>query len=556
MPTSVLPSFQPTTSQPSTFRPTAQPTVSPTLKPTSQPTSTPTTALPSFQPTTSQPSTLRPTAQPTVSPTVKPTSQPTPQPTSTPTTALPSFQPTTSQPSTLRPTAQPTPSPTLKPTSQPTPQPTSTPTSTPTTALPSFQPTASQPSTLRPTAQPTVSPTLKPTSQPTPQPTSTPTTALPSFQPTTSQPSTLQPTAQPTVSPTLKPTIQPTFQPNTPSTQTAAAQPWSTSSSATISPVFVSLPFLGGCPAQVGEFASIHHEPGDRVSKDGIVFECKEWPASLYCSQGAFNPMPGSKTKNEEPEHWKVAWEVVGHCSGAIVLPVDGCPSAWSSGGVHKYKENDQVSVIKSNTPFARAIYKCKAWPYSWHCGQHSPLDYSGGVLGWEYVGECTGTIGPSPSPTFPPGTLIINGCPAEYNSASNSNKNYKAGDQVARADVVYECREFPYSGYCNQEGFAPGDQYDYMAWNRLGPCDGTKSPTISPMTFLGSAPCTYVKIVATTPTPTPVVTPVRVGAKKFQCKPWPLVYLFCRMPAYAPTDSETTGWWNEAWTLVGTCPP
>jgi hypothetical protein len=335
----------------------------------------------------------------------------------------------------------------------------------------------------------------------------------------------------------------------------------------------VSLPFLGGCPAQVGEFASIHHEPGDRVSKDGIVFECKEWPASLYCSQGAFNPKPDSKTKNEEQQHWKLAWEVVGHCSGVIAPPVDGCPSAWSSGDIHKYKENDQVSVVKSNIPLlTQAIYKCKAWPYSWHCGQHSPLDYSGGVLGWEYVGECAGTIGPSTSPTFPPGTLIINGCPAEYNSASNSNKNYKASDQVARANVVYECREFPYSGYCNQEGFAPGDQYGYMAWNRLGPCDGTKSPTISPTTlFFGSAPCTYVKIVATTPTPTPVVTPVdkwsagtlyesgdqvRVGAKKFQCKHWPLVYLFCRMSAYAPTDSETTGWWNEAWTLVGTCPP
>ncbi len=127
---------------------------------------------------------------------------------------------------------------------------------------------------------------------------------------------------------------------------------------------------------------------------------------------------------------------------------------------------------------------------------------------------------------------------------------------------VVYQCREFPYSGYCNQKGFAPGEQYDNMAWTLVGPCDGTVAPTSSPTGYTGT--CTYTKVVATTPTPTPVAPwsagtmyeagdEVRISAKKFKCKPWPF-YLWCRLSAYAPTLAET-GLWTEAWTLAGTCP-
>ncbi len=414
--------------------------------------------------------------------------------------------------------------PTSPPTSLPT---TALPTSEPTTALPTFQPTTAQPTTALPTFQPT-------------------TTALPTSQPTTALPTSSQPTSQPTLT-----TAKPTFATTT-----------------TSSPVFVTLPFLGGCPPQVTEFDSVHHEPGDRVSYGTLVFECKSWPLSLFCSQAAFNPSSSNIADDSKTEHWKRAWEVVGHCSGGIAHTTVGCPDLWTSGNMDKYKENDQVSVIKSNTtPFVQAIYKCKAWPYSWHCGHHSPLDYNDGHLGWEYAGVCAGTIGPTMSPTLAAGTVVITGCPAGYNSSANSN--YKAGDQVSRSKVVYQCREFPYSGYCNQKAFAPGEQYDYMAWTLLGPCDGTTlAPTSAPTIYSGSSPCTYVKIVTTTPTPTPVVTPVvtwsggtlyeagdqvRIGAKKFECKPWPF-YFWCRVSAYAPTLSDT-GLWTEAWTLAGTCP-
>jgi hypothetical protein len=426
--------------------------------------------------------------------------------------------------------------------------PTSPPTSLPTTALPTSQPTF-QPTTASPTFQPSAQPT-------TALPTSLPTTALPTVQPT-AQPTTALPTSQPTANPT---TALPT---SLPTTALPTVQP--TAQPTTALPTFVTLPFLGGCPPQVTEFDSVHHEPGDRVSYGALVFECKSWPLSLFCSQAAFNPT--TSNLDSKTEQWKRAWEVVGHCSGGIAHTTVGCPDLWTSGNIDKYKENDQVSVIKSTTPFVQAIYKCKSLPYSWHCGHHSPLDYNGGHLGWEYVGVCTGTIGPTMSPTLAAGTVVIAGCPAGYNSSANSN--YKAGDQVSRSKVVYQCREFPYSGYCNQKAFAPGEQYDYMAWTLLGPCDGTTlAPTSAPTVYSGSSPCTYAKIVTTTPTPTPVVTPVvtwsvgtlyeagdqvRIGAKKFQCKPWPF-YFWCRVSAYAPTLSDT-GLWTEAWTLAGTCP-
>ena len=327
----------------------------------------------------------------------------------------------------------------------------------------------------------------------------------------------------------------------------------------------MTLPSVGGCPPAFSVSALENYEPGDRVSKGAIVFECKPWPLSLFCSQAAFEPDLNSKS-----ESWMQAWQVIGHCTGTIPSSVIGCPGVWNSGDMTKYKENDQVSVIKSNSPLIQVIYKCKAWPYTWYCGQISPLTSNGGKLGWEYVGECTGTIEPSTSPTLSPGTVIIAGCPTDYSLAK---VDYKAGDQVAMVagtsssyKVVYQCREFPFSGYCNQKGFAPGEQYDYMAWTLVGPCDGTLAPTSAPTEYTGT--CTYTKVVTTTPTPTPVITPVapwaagtvydagdqvRIGAKKFQCKPWPY-YFWCRLSAYAPTPSET-GLWTEAWTLAGTCP-
>ena len=405
---------------------------------------------------------------------------------------------------------------------------------------------------------------------------------------TTASPTTIH-TAYPlTTKPTINPMNAPTYQPittNPTSSEKSTNKPTNSGPTVTIttSPtnaIFLTLPFVGGCPATFNEFTANTYEAGNMVSKDAIVYQCRSWPYSLFCSQAAFKPdLLGSKL-----EHWRQAWQIIGQCSGTIsptAVPTSptgliGCPVEWASGDITKYKENDRVSVIvkKSSESLTKAIYKCRAWPISLYCAQFSPIDPIGGSLGWVYVESCSGTIAPIASPTLIPGTVVIDGCPSDFSGSVASKNVYKSGDRVAWAvstspyKVVYQCREFPNSGYCNQKGFTPGEQYDYMAWTVIGPCDGTMKPTSAPTAFIPGTSCTYTKVYnPTASTPSSVVTSVgvwsagtlyedgdqvRVGAKKFQCKPWPY-YLWCRSAAYAPTDSAT-GLWTEAWTPSGSC--
>lgn len=325
----------------------------------------------------------------------------------------------------------------------------------------------------------------------------------------------------------------------------------------------MTLAAVGGCPAAFTY--STKYDVGDKVSKGNIVFKCKGWPLSSYCSQAGYEPDLTSSSTN-----WKMAWLVAGYCMGTItptVSPtatsVGGCPSEWTADA--NYNENDKVGVIVSSLPLIQLVYKCKAWPYSGHCGQYSPIHPAGGKLGWEYIGGCDGTIAPTSSPTFDPITVVA-GCPDHYNSAYTT---YEAGDQVTRTvsttplrQLVYKCNQFPNSLYCNLKAFAPGKQFDYMAWTIIAPCHGTITPTTSPTAY-DARDCSFVKMIGTTPAPTPVLPwsstiqyeagdQVRIGGTKFECKPWPY-YLWCRLSVYKPT-LEMRGLWTEAWILAGTC--
>lgn len=334
--------------------------------------------------------------------------------------------------------------------------------------------------------------------------------------------------------------------------------------SPTNSPIFVSLPNVGGCPSTY--IANSPYETGSRVSLNSIVYQCKSWPSSLYCPQDAYKPDPAS-TLN----YWQQAWERVGYCSGSIIPTTSptiasgggGCPPPWVGGGISKYKADDRVSVIKP-TSGDTMVYKCKAWPYSGYCGQFDPLHLTGGSLGWELVGGCSGTITPTTSPTFAAGT-VTTGCPNMYVEGSTS---YKSGDQVATAiagstthKMVYKCREWPNGGYCNQRGFAPGTEYSNMAWMEVGPCTGTYAPTAPPTEFTSA--CKYIKVVNNTPVAVVVNKwtagvsyvagdQVRIDGNTYMCKPWPY-YLWCSNAAYQPTTSAT-GLWNEAWSPSGPC--
>ena len=82
------------------------------------------------------------------------------------------------------------------------------------------------------------------------------------------------------------------------------------------SPVYLALADAGGCP---GAYASsTSYEQGDRVSKTGLVYQCKEWPMSTHCTEQGYEADTSVGTSRQILDYWKSALTVVGHCIGSI----------------------------------------------------------------------------------------------------------------------------------------------------------------------------------------------------------------------------------------------
>jgi len=369
-------------------------------------------------------------------------------------------------------------------------------------------------------------------------------------------------------------------------------------------PNHVALQDLGGCPDGWKETNSVTaYEEGDTVAEDGLVYTCKAWPMSGHCGQAGYKPNHNPAT----PQAWRDAWTVAGHCSGSIgptsapvsdTTAIGACPPEWERGSNVKYEEGDMVSLTVSEVPLRRVAYVCKAWPMSGYCGQFRPTEY-GGDQGWKLAGSCEGSVGPTASPVFVSlGDYGTPGCPEPWNVGGTS---YEAGDLVSFAvstdpsrNLVYRCRTFPNSGYCNQGvGFMPGAKNGHMAWDLVGTCDGSRAPTSSPVAYGGT--CEYNKCVTTTArvscvpgesgcsctagypagpsckkdldTTTCSDVPVnawsssvdyvegdvvRVATKRFVCKGYP-AYFWCRLKNYKP-ELEPNNVWNQAWDEDGMC--
>jgi len=315
---------------------------------------------------------------------------------------------------------------------------------------------------------------------------------------------------------------------------------------------------------------------------------------NMHCGQAGYEPGVKSDTVTD---FWKDAWTVVGYCSGSAgptaspsIDPEDSigaCPDKWTKGDNTFYEEGDKVAVIVSTTPLRQVAFQCKPWPYSGHCGQFAPLTL-GGDLGWILAGSCDGSAGPTASPTFDE-LEVLDGCPAEY---SASTTDYEAGDQVSviisttpKRTLMYECRTWPNTGYCNQVGFSPAvTKFDYMGWELLGACSGTIAPTVSPTLYTGTceyekcnldtyeddcdeetAGCVDGKISVRRCEPSMEdVEPwsssatyetgdvVRLGLDRFKCREHPNVG-WCGNSAYKPTSSDSDIW-TQAWTRDGAC--
>jgi len=88
------------------------------------------------------------------------------------------------------------------------------------------------------------------------------------------------------------------------------------SMSPTGSPAYTTLTDAGGCP-DAWEAGVNKYEENDKVSKNGLVFQCAAFPFSGFCGQTGYEPMPDDGT-----EYWKDAWTVVGYCSGTISVSI------------------------------------------------------------------------------------------------------------------------------------------------------------------------------------------------------------------------------------------
>eukprot|EP00571_Detonula_confervacea_P016686 CAMPEP_0172309786 /NCGR_PEP_ID=MMETSP1058-20130122/10649_1 /TAXON_ID=83371 /ORGANISM="Detonula confervacea, Strain CCMP 353" /LENGTH=366 /DNA_ID=CAMNT_0013022475 /DNA_START=89 /DNA_END=1189 /DNA_ORIENTATION=- len=366
---------------------------------------------------------------------------------------------------------------------------------------------------------------------------------------------------------------------------------------------------MGGCPESWSSKSQTEpYEEGDKVESAGLVFACKAWPRSGYCSQDGYEPLSNPAT----PDAWKQAWQLVGYCSGSIgptaapsfdeLATVGACPEEWVSGDQSAYAPDDKVSVTVSQMPLRKVVYKCKSWPHSNHCGQHAPNTF-GGDLGWSLDGSCDGSIGPTSSPSFDSLGFISNpsGCPQEFSTSVN---DYEAGDVVSitvstspERKIVYECRGWPNSGYCNQQGTSldPGKTYGYLGWTLKGACTGSLAPSSAPQMY-PAGQCFYTKCyTATNCSPGSLAENsvsgsnacscgngdtagtsctqttcddgvevtgysssvtyvsgdiVRMGSQKFTCN----VPGWCNQGAYKP-ELEEDGIWKQAWSKSGNCP-
>ena len=320
----------------------------------------------------------------------------------------------------------------------------------------------------------------------------------------------------------------------------------------------------GGCPPEFSDIA--FYEPTDRISANGVVFECKSWPLSLFCSQEWFKP---DYSLTEPADHYKRAWQVVGYCTGAKPIPGGVCPAEWAAGDAYtKYKENDQVSVVKTYVPLVKVVYKCKLWPYSWYCGLHSPIDYNGGQLGWDFVGECnpgtpvaaptpggagslgtpatlapTTTVAPTKSPVFV-SLSSVGACPPTFTEAA-----YEPGDRVSKDSVVFECKSWPLSLYCAQKAFTPDlkstSDYWKRAWQVVGHCTGTITPgVVCPAAWTSGDMNKYkendqVSVIKSSIPNAKVI---------YKCKAWPYTW-YCGQISPLDSTGGTLGW-----EFVGEC--
>jgi hypothetical protein len=55
---------------------------------------------------------------------------------------------------------------------------------------------------------------------------------------------------------------------------------------------------MGGCPEAWKTKGSVDpYEEGDRITSQGLVYQCKAWPMNAHCGQAGYDPSVGATVK-------------------------------------------------------------------------------------------------------------------------------------------------------------------------------------------------------------------------------------------------------------------
>ncbi|EJK52810.1 hypothetical protein THAOC_27881, partial [Thalassiosira oceanica] len=331
-----------------------------------------------------------------------------------------------------------------------------------------------------------------------------------------------------------------------------------------------------GCPAEydsyndgIGSYSS-HYDPGDLVSVPMPASERAYGENKVYrCKDQGFEELDHHRAQISqcgqvgfEPDgiYGELVWEFLGNCTGTLPPPelVLGywgrrCPAPWI--------EMDWVPGHLPNNTYEYATYASYYEPDYRHCGQagyqppKSPATPGAWKDAWTPQGICDlnyVSAAPTSSPSFDLLDEQEEGCPKVWQSLTS----YYGGDLVsfiASSDpmrrIVYQCRGYPYEGYCNQEAFQPGTAYGHIPWTVIGACDNTMAPTQSPSVYGGV--CDGVEPYTSTQN-YDFGDVVRVGLERYACLGYPFG-LWCNNPSYQP--GLVDGIWNNAWRRDGVCP-
>ena len=238
----------------------------------------------------------------------------------------------------------------------------------------------------------------------------------------------------------------------------------------TLSPV---LPDWGGGPCYAEWEENTKYEAGEYVSRSTgettkAIFQCKTEPFGQY---------PYCEVYDPTDEYGYMAWDIQGSCTGERTPTLPPQQAVWSktvcaplwdnTGGAYEF--GDIVSIMPEGSNEGN-VYECTNTRYSLSI---SPDNEIYGELGWASLGRCIGEPAPPTTTTVPP-PPPLGGCGAEpYNTETTylaTNTTAAVGLEANTAHV-YECRPYPYQGYCSLRGFEPGGPNSQMGWTKISDC-------------------------------------------------------------------------------------